>query len=304
MGRAPDLHQAFDAATAAASTGYADPDAPAISARTRRVLPIDLSAIRVGKRLRPIDRDAVARIAYSMATITQQQPISVRMDPDDPAKFVLVAGAHRLEAARTLGWPQIEALIVDAPEHEQRLIEIDENLARADLTPLDRARFLAERKKVFLKLHPDRRRGGDRSSREFAEARNTHPTNHASWAEETAEHISLSPRAVRRAVAIGEGIQDELADALSHTPIAQREGDLYRLSQMDADDQAGALNALRSADTTPANLAALIGPTASTPPQDPLDRLKRAWQSVSPETREQFLLWLEEGGWPSHSPNE
>ena len=297
MSRAPDLRDVFPPARERASAGAADADAPTIAAHTRRVLPIDLSAIRVERRLRGIDREALARIARSMASIGQQQPVSVRMDPDDPATFVLVAGAHRLEAARSLGWTQIEALIVDAPEPERRLIEIDENLARADLTPLDRARFLCEHKKVSLTLHPDRRRGGDRSSRQYAEGRNSHPENHASWAEETSDRVSMSPRAVQRAVAIAEGIPDELAEALADTPIARREGDLHRLSRMGADTQTAALGALRAADEPPATLAALTGPAVPGASADPLDRLTRSWERAAPETRQRFLEWLGDGGW-------
>ena len=260
------------------------------------MLPIDLAAIRVGKRLRKIDVEALAGLAESMSTIRQQSPISVRMDPDNPGSFILVTGAHRLEAARSLGWPQIEALIVDGPEDEHRLIEIDENLMRADLTALDRARFLSERKRVFLKLHPDRRRGGDRSSRDYADSRNSHPENHPSWAEETSERVSLSPRAVQRAVAIGEGMSDELAEALSDTPIARREGDLYRLSQMDADQQAVVLDALNTADKPPATLSSLLGPPQPAQPLGALDRLKRAWSATPPDVQQHFLSWLRESG--------
>ena len=296
MSRAPDLRDVVPSMQAPASAAPANSDAPTISARTRRVLPIDLSAIRVNKRLRKIDREALAGLASSMADIGQQQPVSLRADPDDPAMFILVAGAHRFEAARSLGWPQLEALIVDAPDDEHRLIEIDENLMRADLTVLDRARFLCERKKIFLTLHPERRRGGDRSSQHYAETRNDHPTGHASWAEETSERVALSPRTVQRSVTIGEGIPDELADALADTRIAEREGDLYRLSKMDAEHQAEALDALRSADRPPATLASLLGPARPDRPQGSLDRLKRSWFATPPDVQNQFLSWLRDTG--------
>ena len=75
------------------------------------------------------------------------------------------------EAARELAYEQIEAIVIDTGEHEHRLIEIDENLMRAELTHLDRGRFLAERKRIYFELHPTRRHGGDRRSDTFAEAR-------------------------------------------------------------------------------------------------------------------------------------
>jgi ParB family transcriptional regulator, chromosome partitioning protein len=47
---------------------------------------------------------------------------------------VLVAGRHRLEAARKLGWRTIPAFIVGFTEAEEQRYEIIENLARAELT--------------------------------------------------------------------------------------------------------------------------------------------------------------------------
>lgn len=296
MARAPDLRAAVRSIEGPAQAGPAAPGAvPQIGARTRRILPIDLSAIRIDRRLRAIDREAVARLARSMADIGQQSPVTVRPDPDDPALFVLVAGAHRIEAARSLGLPQIEAMVVDAADGEYRLIEIDENLMRADLTTLDRARFLAERKRVYLDIHPDRRRGGDRRS-PAAQARD--PREHASWAEEASEHISLSPRAVQRAVRIGEGIPDELARELADTPIARREGDLYRLARMSGEDQARALDILRDSGPPPGSLAALFGTAVPVRSRDPLDRIKRLWTALDADAKAAFATWLRDTGWP------
>ena len=302
MPRAPDLRAAIPSMQLPDSAAN-DPDSPSIAARTRRILPIDLSAIRVNKRLRDIDADAVTRIAYSMSEIGQQSPISVRPDPDDPALFILVTGAHRLEAARKLAWAQIESTVIDAADQQHRLIEIDENLMRADLSLLDRSRFLAERKRVYLQLHPDRRRGGDRSSREYSKTVRADPAAHASWADETSELISLSPRTVQRAVTIGEGIPDELAIALAPTPLAHREGDLYRLSQMPEDEQGRALDTLRTADKPPSTLNQLIGPSPSPQPQDPLDRIKRTWQALEHEHQQAFLTWLTDTGWLQTPPD-
>ena len=303
MPRAPDLRAAVSPMRAASPVYANDTDDAPIAARTRRILPIDLSAIRVEKRLRSIDPGAVTRIAYSMGEIGQQSPISVRPDPDDPALFILVAGAHRLEAARRLSWTQIEATVTDSDDQQHRLLEIDENLMRADLSPLDRSRFLAERKRIYLLLHPDRRRGGDRSSREYIEAARANPATHPSWADETAKRVSLSTRTIQRAVTIGEGIPEPLADALSHTPIANREADLYRLSRMPEKDQARALDTLRNSERSPTTLTQLLGPPAPSEAQDPLDRIKRNWQALDHDRQQRFLSWLTDAGWLATGPN-
>jgi hypothetical protein len=43
---------------------------------------------------------------------------------------------------------------------QARVAEIDENLIRADLTPSERAVHHAERKALYLKLHPETKHGG------------------------------------------------------------------------------------------------------------------------------------------------
>jgi ParB-like chromosome segregation protein Spo0J len=92
-------------------------------------------------RARGPDAAAVKRLAESLAKIGLQTPISVRMDGDD---LLLVAGLHRLEAARSLGWDRIDAVYIDGDERDARLWEISENLHRADLTVLERDEHVAE----------------------------------------------------------------------------------------------------------------------------------------------------------------
>lgn len=92
-------------------------------------------------RARKVNEDAVTRLAESMAKIGLQTPITVRVDGDD---LLLVAGLHRLEAARRLGWDKIDAIYLDGDATDARLWEIAENLHRADLSAVERAEHVAE----------------------------------------------------------------------------------------------------------------------------------------------------------------
>ena len=164
--------------------------------RPRPVLPIDIASIRIPDgRLRKVDDGAATRIADSIARIGLQSPIVLKPDPADPGRHILVVGAHRLEATRRLGWTSIDALVVDADVDETELIEIDENLIREKLTPLDRARFLHRRKDIFARMR-EPERGGDRRSADYA--RNADAPG-LSWADDIAEQIGLSRRAIQRA---------------------------------------------------------------------------------------------------------
>ena len=62
----------------------------------------DVDMVQVGDRLRSLDPEKVAALAESMDAFGLQQPISVWSDSIDTLE--LVAGLHRLEAARRLGW--------------------------------------------------------------------------------------------------------------------------------------------------------------------------------------------------------
>jgi ParB-like chromosome segregation protein Spo0J len=103
---------------------------------------ISLADIDVGPRLRAIDEKQVQALAESMGSaIGLTTPITIRREGQ---RWKLVAGLHRLEAARRLGWHEIQAVIMVGSEREARLWEIAENLHRADLTVLERAEHLAE----------------------------------------------------------------------------------------------------------------------------------------------------------------
>lgn len=100
-------------------------------------------------------RDAahVEALADSMNRIGLLNPITVmranytaRGRADNPG-FRVLAGGHRYEAAKMLGWEEIDAFVVECSEDDaksQRMIEITENLHRAELTAGERARLIAE----------------------------------------------------------------------------------------------------------------------------------------------------------------
>ncbi len=104
--------------------------------------------VTIPDRLRHMDEQRVLDMMESFKKIGQMTPIQVRIigDGDD---VVLVAGRHRLEAARRLGWDKILINVVEGDEIDYRLWEIAENLHRAELTVLERSQHLAEWIRLF-----------------------------------------------------------------------------------------------------------------------------------------------------------
>jgi hypothetical protein len=101
---------------------------------------------------RQCDSKAICKLAESMSAIGLKTPITIRavkraVDPGGTHAIIdhfLVAGAHRLEAARSLGWPEIDVLESDCDEVEARRWQIAENLHRRDLTVLEHSELVSD----------------------------------------------------------------------------------------------------------------------------------------------------------------
>lgn len=108
---------------------------------------IRLEEIWVASRMRQVNRAKVKDFAVSLREVGLKTPLSVRAS-SDPSKnrsqpWTLVAGAHRLEAAKELGWRTIRCEIFKGTEAEARIWEIRENLDRAELNALEDAEHVA-----------------------------------------------------------------------------------------------------------------------------------------------------------------
>jgi ParB family chromosome partitioning protein len=110
------------------------------------------------ERLRALRQDNIDAIAESMKTVGQLQDILLceRLGHG----YWVVAGHHRLEAARKLKWDTVRCTILeDIDADEAELIEIDENLIRAELSPAEQALHITRRKELYEKLHPETKQG-------------------------------------------------------------------------------------------------------------------------------------------------
>ena len=112
---------------------------PTVSTPTmaRRAQEIALDRIDVGGNVRELDAEHVAALAGSMAVRGLIVPVAVR--PLEGERFALVAGEHRLAAARELGWSTIAAVISEQAEGTSG-DQGAENVLRKTLTPLEEAR--------------------------------------------------------------------------------------------------------------------------------------------------------------------
>jgi hypothetical protein len=103
-------------------------------------------------RMRPINPALVASLTKSIRENggSMHTPLIVREKGGGELGYWLIAGAHRLAAAKRLKWDAVEC-IVHPPmsDDEALLIEIEENLERGELTPTERAEHVAARAKHY-----------------------------------------------------------------------------------------------------------------------------------------------------------
>ena len=196
---------------------------------------IAVSRVVVGKRIRPADPAKVAELASSIGSVGLLNPITVAL----PGHH-LVAGLHRLEAARSLGWKDIPATVLVLSDDQRALAEIDENLIRNDLTVLQRSEHLAARKAIYERLHPSAVsvtvRGGPGRGKTTESISAV-----SSFATDTASKTGLSDRTIRHEVQIGsmpEAVREAAAKAAT---LADSKTDLLLLSQVARKDEATAV---------------------------------------------------------------
>ncbi|SFD74045.1 chromosome partitioning protein, ParB family [Bosea sp. CRIB-10] len=197
----------------------------------------DIASIDASDRLRPVDEAHARWIAASMNEGGLIEPIIVRLHPTGNG-LKLVAGAHRLRGGQINGDSQIAAIMIEATDDEARQIEIDENLARRELTALERAEFLAERKRTYERLHPEAAHGKAKKPRKgAASAKDANFASFAAFAKDAAKQVGLSVRAVQLATQIAAGLSPEAVILIRGTKIADNQAQLQALAALDPADQ-------------------------------------------------------------------
>jgi hypothetical protein len=164
----------------------------------------------VGKRLRPV-RD-VTDLAESMDQIGLLNRITLLPDG------TLVAGAHRLAAAKHLSWATIPARIVELDDVDSELAEIDENLRRTELTVLEQAEHLLRREEL-LAAKGVRAKAGDNQHSE------------TTTTATIAGSMGISERSAQQRLQIARGLSQEARDALRGTELAESTTKLVELSR-------------------------------------------------------------------------
>lgn len=273
----------------------------------RRIVSIRLTDIDATDRLREVSEPHAQVIAASMREHEaaggrrQLQPVEVVQRGDG---YRLVFGAHRYRAHEINGWAEIDAEVVSLTDAQLRLREIDENLIRHELTALDRARALAERKRLYEALNPAAKHGGDRKSDQVA--------NLATWSfsADIADKTGFSERTIRRAVMLAEKLSPEAVRLLTGTAWADHQAALETLAKHPPEAQAAVLDHLLAAENPAKSvneaLARHEGRAAPTVEDKTLSRAIDLWGRMGAKDKRAFLEFLADAelpkGWTVGAP--
>ncbi|NVD39377.1 ParB N-terminal domain-containing protein [Ensifer sp. HO-A22] len=255
-----------------------------------KTLPI--SSILVADRARPVDLDHAAAIAGSMVDRGLINPVTVRATPaaqGGKTPYTLVAGGHRLEAARMNGWEEIEAVVVTADAAEAQLIEISENLFRNDLSALDRAIFVMKFREIYEDKHGKIERGGDQKSNCNDCSLIFAPGKELS--QRVQERLGFGERTYFNVTKIGQKLHPMLRSSLRGTPYENDQKQLLKLAGLPEAEQTGIAAALKF-EPDLKKVMAMDKPAKATADESQATILKKliaAWEKASDETRNEFL---------------
>lgn len=180
---------------------------------------MDISTITVKQGRRAIDSAKVRELANSMSEIGLINPITVTPDK------VLITGAHRLEAAKLLGWTDIQATVSQLDGLRAELAEIDENLMRNELHYIDRGNAFKRRDELLTDADMRAKRGRPNKCETIS-----HLTT-----PEIAAQVGVTARTVQQEKQIATNILPEVQDAIKAADLPKT--DALKIARLDHEEQ-------------------------------------------------------------------
>lgn len=179
-----------------------------------------LSDVTVKQGRRAVDESKVRELAQSMSEVGLINPITVTQDK------TLITGAHRLAAAKLLGWAEIEATEVELDELLEQLHEIDENLMRNELHYIDRGNAIKRRDELLIAYGKRATVGRPVNSADSAPLKTT---------SDIADEMGVSKRALYVEKQIARDILPEAQEAIKAADLPKT--DALKIARMEPREQ-------------------------------------------------------------------
>jgi ParB family chromosome partitioning protein len=191
---------------------------------------LPITTIRIKEGRRAVDENKVRELADSMKTVGLINHITVNTNLE------LIAGAHRIAAARLLGWDEIEAVMWDCDDYLSELAEIDENLMRNELHYLDEGAAYKRRDELLdeMGLRP----------KPYRPSKEVESTPFKTT-EELAAELGVSKSTYKQAKQMARDILPEVQDAIKAADLPKT--DALKIARLEPEKQADAVRKLVNA---------------------------------------------------------
>ena len=201
---------------------------------------VKISEIIIDPGRRAALPEDIQRMADSIAEVGLLSPITI------DARHTLIAGLHRLEAAKLLGWVEIECNVADLNGLQAELAEIDENFVRKDLSGIEYSDLLLRRKEIYESLHPETKQGmrngrtvkNDKMS--FLEAK--------PFTEDAAEKRGVSRRTIERDVQMAKNLSPAAKEIIKKSGARITKKGAMALSRLNENQQKEAAEQIASGE--------------------------------------------------------
>ncbi len=182
----------------------------------RRRLFID--DIFIGNRHRNADGAKVAEIAKSIAEVGLMNPPAVCIRDEivmDDGELcdgvaVLIYGRHRLAALKMNGEEYVECVVHDVDDLHAELMEIDENLARSELSPAEEAAHIRRRQEIWEDINGPAKAAGARAANASMGRGDATEKFSVAFTTDTAATSGKTDRAIRMAAARGRVLGSDI----------------------------------------------------------------------------------------------
>lgn len=254
-------------------------------------VPVDLIDVPAGRRR--LDPSWIKTLSDLFASQGQLSPIELITAG---GRFRLVFGHHRLAAGRTIGWSTIRAIVKDASafasEADIALREITENMARRELSALDRSVDIARWREVYEAARGAVQAGRPKKSGQVDPISDEVVERFAgSFAAEARRVLGVDANAIKRAMRI-TSIPAELRDRIALHTIADNQSELLALASQPAGRQAEVVALLTSEPaqaTSVANALALVDRVPAPAPAQRWEKLSDAFSRLKEREQDRFF---------------
>ena len=190
---------------------------------------VKISDIKIKPGRREAKPKGVEELTRSIQALGLLNPIIVTEDN------TLIAGLHRLEAVKKLGWTEIECTVSSMDGLQAELAEIDENFVRTNLSHRELGDLLLHRKELYEALHPETRQG--MRNGQTAKSGNLPFLEPKPFAQDSADKLGVSRRTVERLVQTAANLTPEAKEAIQNAGTKITRGAALNISRLPPDQQ-------------------------------------------------------------------